>query len=104
MLNYIRSHILNNQTSIDDVIKVIDNYIQFAKDTVDGRLVTRVECVDENEDKKGDWIVVMEGNACRLKCSKCGQVFIFNSDTRKFCGNCGSEMHEEVIPLENEHR
>jgi hypothetical protein len=43
----------------------------------------------EPEREKGHWIETMEGNAYRRQCSVCKKLFIWNSDPRNFCGNCG---------------
>ena len=42
--------------------------------------------------KIGHWIVTMEGNGYRFQCSVCKKLFLYNSDTRNFCGNCGAKM------------
>ena len=45
------------------------------------------------EQKKGEWIKVMEGNAYRDKCNQCGRLYP-NAYGYNFCPNCGADMRE----------
>lgn len=95
MLNYLKSMITDKDSSKEEILKVIDNYLQFTDETVDyGALYTAQEKrkTQRYPDTKSPWCHFIEGMGC-----SCGaNVYHYEYDGENIygvCNGCGKDLY-----------